>query len=202
MIIICDYGAGNVGSIRNIIKRVGGQVECSHDPDIIAKADKIILPGVGHFDHCMGKFKGAGLVEPIINAQKRGAIILGICVGMQMLLESSEEGQEQGLGFIAGFNQKFAFGADNMRPIPQMGWNRVVPANPNPLLPPTNADKRFYFVHSYHANVKNSDNIMAYSFYGYQFASAIMAGNVFGVQFHPEKSHQFGLDLFKRFIAL
>ncbi len=201
-IVICDYGCGNIGSIANILRRVGANPIVENNPENIAKADKIILPGVGHFDHCMASFRAKNMESPIRQAINNGAKLLGICVGMQMLLESSEEGVEKGLGLIKGTNLKFNFPKEYHKKIPHMGWNLVYPQFANRLLPQTNQERRFYFVHSYYASCADDANILAKCQYGIGFACAIFKDNIYGVQFHPEKSHQYGMELMKAFIAL
>jgi len=201
MVCIIDYGLGNLGSLQNMLKRIDNSVIISSAKDDIAKADKLILPGVGTFDTGMTNLNSLGLVE-ILNDQvlEKKKKILGICLGAQLMLNSSEEGNEKGLSWVDG--KVIRFNASNGIKIPHMGWNDLQD-NGSPLFnnmpeqPP-----RFYFVHSYHFSFQNSDYSTSTAIYGYKFSASFNRDNIFGVQFHPEKSHQFGLNLLKNFIAL
>lgn len=201
-VVIADYGVGNLGSLANIIKKVGGKSEICSDPDRIGAADKLILPGVGAFDHGMRCLDRSGLRQPLEQAAlRRGVPVLGICLGMQLMLSRSEEGQLPGLGWIEGSVTRFQGGAGSPR-VPHMGWNAARPVRDNPLLPDGHAPQRFYFVHSYKAECARPQDVMAVTDYGVEFCSAFARDNIYGVQFHPEKSHLFGMDLFKRFLQL
>ncbi len=201
MIVVIDYGIGNVGSIINMFKKIGIPSVLSNDIDQIKKADKLILPGVGSFDIGMQKLNESGLLDAI----KKHAVedqkpLLGICLGMQMLGRKSEEGKEAGLGFIPFDNKRFVFGSDTDLKIPHMGWNITVGIKEkDPLLEGLITEQRYYFVHSYHAVCDNEDNVLMRTEYGYSFASAVRKGNIYGVQFHPEKSHKFGMALLENF---
>lgn len=201
-LIIVDYHVGNLGSIKNMLKRIGHRAEISSDSEVIRQADKLILPGVGSFDAGVKKIHELGLYEPLNQAVlEQGKPILGICVGMQLMLEASEEGEQQGFGWIKGRNQKFKFTQSNSSlKVPHMGWNYVHPNNNHPLLQGYEATPRFYFVHSYHATDVVPEEALAHTQYGYSFPSAIQQNNIFGVQFHPEKSHKWGMQLFTNFV--
>lgn len=202
IILIANYGMGNLGSIANMIKKVGGKAEICSDPGGIANADKLILPGVGAFDHGMRSLQESGLREAMEGAVLRRCVpVLGICLGMQLMLASSEEGQMAGLGWIAGRATRFQGGAAALR-VPHMGWNSVRPVRDNPLLPAGDVTQRFYFVHSYKVECDDPADAIGVSEYGGQFCSAFGRGNIFGVQFHPEKSHAYGMAMFKRFLEL
>lgn len=204
MITIIDYGAGNIKSIRNMLKKIGVKSMISNDPDQIAKADKLILPGVGHFDYGMRSLKASGLIQ--ILEQKvliEKTQILGICLGAQLLGKRSEEGVEPGLGWID--MEIVHFHKNKMpdgRKVPNMGWNYIRPAKSSPLLEGLGELARFYFVHTYHMNPNRKEDALTYSSYGYEFASSVSYGNIYGVQFHPEKSHKYGMQLLKNFIAI
>ena len=202
MLTIIDYGVGNLSSIKNMLKRVGVDSVISDKPEDIAAASKLILPGVGAFDTCVEKLRSSDLIS-VLEQQvlNKRTPILGLCVGMQLLLEGSEEGRLPGLGWIKGKNIKFRqheMTADLK--VPHMGWTDVEPANPSKLLEGI-ADPRFYFVHSYHAQLVNPEDGSIRARYGYPFIAGVARENILGVQFHPEKSHKFGMKLFENFVA-
>jgi glutamine amidotransferase len=202
MIVIVDYKMGNLGSITNIIKKVGYSSVITSDIETIAKADKIILPGVGSFDRAMQNLNQLNLL-PVLNekALVQKVPFLGICLGMQLLTEKSEEGNVNGLGWIEGEIVKFNFEKNNKHlKIPHMGWNAIMLPSPHILFDEMYDDPRFYFVHSYYAVCKKEENILAKTRYGNEFVSGLKKDNIMGVQFHPEKSHKFGMKLFKNFI--
>ena len=198
MITIIDYGMGNIGSIENMIKKLGFKSLITSDPKIISRSSKIILPGVGSFDEGMKNLSKLKIVAALKEANKKGAKILGICLGMQLLTKSSEEGELAGLGFINAKTIKFKLSKDHK--IPHMGWNYVDIKSKNKLTLDLIQKSRFYFVHSYHVVCEDKSNVMMVTNYGVEFTSAIVKNNVFGVQFHPEKSHKFGLKLMENFI--
>lgn len=202
MIVVIDYEMGNVGSILNMIKKAGGEAVLSQDPARIETAEKLILPGVGSFDTGMQNLEKLGLV----NVLRRRVItervpILSICLGMQLLSERSEEGALPGLGFIKGNTTKFKFDKTNANlRIPHMGWNSVNIKKESPLFYQMYENPVFYFVHSYHVMCDSPENVVTTTDYGYEFTSSLQKDNVFGTQFHPEKSHKYGLKLMKNFV--
>jgi len=201
MITIIDYGMGNLGSIINMIKRIGYSSEVTFDISQIQAASKIILPGVGHYDKAMQNIASLGLKEIIL---KKALIdktpMLGICLGMQIMGNQSEEGIEKGLGLIDADFKKFSFSSDSKLKIPHMGWNTIETNKESSLFKNMPVASRFYFVHSFHAVCNNESDILTTTHYGYNFTSSFAKGNINGVQFHPEKSHQFGMQLLKNFI--
>ena len=204
MILIIDYGIGNPGSIRNMLKKIGVEAVISSNIPDIEKADKLILPGVGAFDNGMKNLRERGLI-PALNDKviNQKIPILGICLGMQLLTNKSEEGKLEGLGLIDAETVKFRFNAanDNLR-IPHMGWNQIKSIKKSPLVNGVEENSRFYFVHSYHVVCRNNEDILAIANYGYDFVAAVNRDNIFGVQFHPEKSHKFGMQILKNFAEL
>jgi glutamine amidotransferase len=203
MITIVNYGLGNLGSIFNMLKKIGIKSAISSDLYEIAQAQKIILPGVGHFDRAMERINRTGLKDVLDEkALKERVPILGICLGMQLLTKSSEEGQLPGLGWIPAKTIRFNFSNDLNLKIPHMGWNLVFRSTPSPLTQGFEGEYRFYFVHSYHAKVEDEKYSILKTNHGYPFDSAIQNGNIFGVQFHPEKSHKFGMTLLENFARI
>jgi glutamine amidotransferase len=202
MIVIVDYGVGNVGSVLNMLRKIGAKARVSRAIADIEASDKLILPGVGHFGHGMNKLAETGLI-PVLEEQvlTRSKPILGICLGMQMMTQGSEESDVPGLGWIDAASSQFPV-THGLR-VPHMGWNNVHPG-PTVRLFDRNATEteRFYFVHSYYVHTTNPDHTAANCLYGVDFAAAFEVGNIFGVQFHPEKSHLFGMRLLRRFVAL
>ena len=201
MIIIIDYGMGNLGSIRNMLKKIGAPAAISGDLQEIADADKLILPGIGAFDNGMQKLNDLGMIS-VLNQRVLVDKIptLGICLGMQLMTRSSEEGHLPGLGWFEANTVRFDFGANEQSlKLPHMGWNHVQSARPSPLLDEMYEDPRFYFVHSYHVVCQRQENVMLRATYGYEFVAGIERDNIAGVQFHPEKSHKFGMKLIENF---
>lgn len=202
MITIVDYGMGNVGSIKNMLKYIGKESTITSDPDKIYKASKLILPGVGSFDIAMRNIEKHNLLEVLnLKALKEKIPILGICLGMQILTNDSEEGISKGLGWINANTKKFKLNETKFK-IPHMGWNTVKVANENLLSKQFHTDTRFYFVHSYFVKVNDEKNSILKTQYHINFDSAINNDNIYGVQFHPEKSHKNGMQLFKNFIKI
>jgi glutamine amidotransferase len=208
LIVILDYGMGNPASISNMLRKVGAKSEISMEIEAIKRADAIILPGVGAFDNGITKIKASGVLEliedKVLNEKKP---FLGICLGMQLLFEESEEGNEPGLGWLSGSVKRFNFSSlpDSTKyKIPHMGWNSVETetASSSLLFEGLETGNRFYFVHSFHAQCQDSSNVSGTTHYGYDFACAVQKENIFGVQFHPEKSHRFGMAFFKNFTAM
>jgi imidazole glycerol-phosphate synthase subunit HisH len=201
MIVIVDYNIGNIGSIVNMLKRIGTQAVVSSQPEVILKADKLILPGVGAFDNGMKKLRSSGLIDVLeqkVFVEK--TCILGICLGAQLMTQCSEEGQEPGLGWVKSRTIRF-FSQQKLTGyrVPHMGWNEVTQSKKSPLFHHVPEDARFYFLHSYHFDFKETEDELAVTNYGYRFTSAFEVDNFFGVQFHPEKSHKFGMALLQSF---
>lgn len=201
MIAIIDYGLGNVGSIRNMLKVIGEKSTVTADGSVIETADKLILPGVGSFDAGMESLNKSGLREIILQqVLDKGKPVLGICLGMQLLGMGSEEGKLEGLGLIPFENRRFCFEDDWDLKIPHMGWDLVDFRKDHPLTANLDGRQRYYFVHSYHAVCDKEEYVLMTCEYGYKFAAAVAKGNVMGVQFHPEKSHNFGLALLENYV--
>lgn len=203
MIVIIDYQVGNLVSISNMLKRAGGNSVISSNIDVIGNASKLILPGVGSFDYGMKKLRETCLIE-ILNQKVLvdKVPILGICLGMQLMTKHSEEGNEKGLGWIDASTVKFNFKEQhNDYKVPHMGWNDVNNIQNNGLFNEL-GQSRFYFVHSYFVKCNDSLNSMCTTNYGFEFVSGILKDNIMGVQFHPEKSHKYGMQLMTNFINL
>ena len=204
MVVIVNFGVGNVGSIANMLNRIGVEAAVSSASDSIARADRLILPGVGAFDPAMERLLASGLVEVLHHRVFEDRIpLLGICLGMQLLTERSEEGRLPGLGWIPAETVRFRLpeGVTNVR-IPHMGWNTVTPRRGALLFDSAPPDARFYFAHSYHVRCRDEQHVMATTRHGVEFHSAVRRDNILGTQFHPEKSHRFGMDLLRAFAAL
>lgn len=204
MITIIDYGMGNLGSIRNMLKKAGGDSIISSETDAIKNASKLILPGVGSFDRAMSNLKELDLIKLLNQKVLSDKIpVLGICLGMQLLANSSDEGVLPGLGWINGHVKKFKIPLASNLKIPHMGWNVVMDIKKNDLFKSMpHEELRYYFVHSYYFDVINKHDIIGETHHGVKFASAVNKDNIYGVQFHPEKSHKFGMQLLKNFILL
>jgi glutamine amidotransferase len=204
MIGIINYGSGNVQAIANIYNRTNFSYEIIQDPIQLKSVDKLILPGVGDFDETIKVLDSSGLRnalnEEVLIKKKP---VLGICVGMQILCNDSEEGNQKGLGWIEGNVKKFDILTIKEKPfIPHMGWNNVVPKISHDLFKDIDIELGFYFVHSYYFKTLNSNNILGTTFYGEEFTSAVFNENIFGVQFHPEKSHSNGIQLLSNFARI
>jgi glutamine amidotransferase len=202
MIVIIDYGMGNLGSIFNMLKKVGAKAKVTADLGEIAAAEKLILPGVGAFDNGMNRIKEMNLTALLHQRVMEDKIpILGVCLGMQLFTRSSQEGTSPGLGWIEAETVRFNFEtAKNSLKIPHMGWNLINIKQESPLFNGLHDEPRFYFVHSYHAVCHNKNNILTETFYGYNFVSSFVNDNIIGVQFHPEKSHKYGMRFLKNFV--
>jgi len=199
-IAIIDYGMGNLGSILNMLKKIGAGGRISSDPDVIRNADRLILPGVGAFDQGMANLDRLGLIPVLNETVLDGRTpVLGICLGMQLMTKTSEEGKTAGLGWIDAKTVKFHHDPPLALKVPHMGWNVIIPKKGSPLLTGMYTDPRFYFVHSFHAVCADPEDILSTTPYGYEFTSSFQRGNIIGVQFHPEKSHKFGMRLLKNF---
>jgi imidazole glycerol-phosphate synthase subunit HisH len=200
-IVVVDYDAGNVGSVINICRKAGGEAVVSSDPEAISAAGKLILPGVGHFGHAMEKLMSSGIAAALEEAVvRRKAPILGICLGMQLLTHYSEEGDAQGLGFVAARTTRFRHGPGSDLKAPHMGWNTVEIARADALTERLPEQPRFYFVHSYFVTCECEEDVLMRTAHGVSFVSALQRDNIRGAQFHPEKSHKFGLALIRNFI--
>ena len=195
---------GNLGSIENMLRKIGAEVKVSSGKSDMLSARKIILPGVGAFDKGMTRLRELGLVEVLEERVIGGKVpILGICLGMQLFTKGSEEGILPGLGWIDAETVRFRFEGEltNLK-IPHMGWNTIEVRQPGSILDDINEEPRFYFVHSYHVQCVNQANILATTRYGIPFHSAIIRGNIIGTQFHPEKSHKYGMKVLQNFVNI
>jgi imidazole glycerol-phosphate synthase subunit HisH len=201
MIAIIDYGMGNLGSIRNMLRRIGVASAITGNVDEILAAPKILLPGVGRFDAAMREIEARGLRD-VLNrkALDQRVPTLGICLGMQLITRGSEEGNCEGLGWIGGEARRFP-PSDGLK-VPHMGWNRVRLTRDSPLTAGLDDEARFYFVHSYYVTTDRPEDSVLTAEYGVTFTAAMEAGNIFGAQFHPEKSHKFGMQLLANFAGL
>jgi imidazole glycerol-phosphate synthase subunit HisH len=201
VITIVDYGLGNLGSVRNMLKRIGVPATITGDLDTIAKAEKLLLPGVGAFDNAMERIDSSGL-RPVLDhkAMVERIPVLGICLGMQLLMHSSEEGERPGLGWIAG--GAYRFPAEGSLKVPHMGWNLVEVAGDSPLTRDLPEESRFYFVHSYYVRADDEKHAVLKARHGVPFDAALQRDNIFGAQFHPEKSHRFGMKLLENFARI
>jgi glutamine amidotransferase len=202
MITIIDYGMGNLGSIKNMLKKIGTPSEITADKSLIKNASKLILPGVGSFDKAITNLNELGMTELIKEKASEGIPVLGICLGMQLLADGSEEGVQAGLGIVPGKVIKFQV-PSNLK-VPHMGWNHVSFTSKCPLYAGFEAleETRFYFVHTYHYEVTDNSTISGTTEYAYPFISSVQKGKIHGVQFHPEKSHRYGMALLKNFVEL
>ena len=204
MIAIVDYGLGNVEAIATIYRRLDIPVCVASSVQGIAEADRIVLPGVGAFDRAMTRLNDSGVRAALEDAAVvKHKPILGICIGMQMMASGSDEGSMPGLGWIEGRVKRFDFDSDvPALPLPHMGWNDVKPRRNDDLFRGLDSGARFYFLHSYFFAAANDENVLALTEYNSSYASSVNAGNVFGVQFHPEKSHQWGVQLLRNFAEM
>lgn len=203
MIAIINYGVGNLTSILNMHRRLGIDAMITEDSGEIEKADKILLPGVGHFDSCMQNFNRSGL-RPLVEkrALEEKIPVLGICVGAQMMTRGSEEGVEKGLGWVNADTIKFRLPASGSLKVPHMGWTDIHYSRPEGLWKDMPDEPRFYFAHSYHFKFDTDQYVTVSADYGYDFTCGFRKDNIFGVQFHPEKSHKYGMKLIANFAAL
>lgn len=201
MITVIDYGLGNLASVKNMIKKVGGESIITSDLDHINASTKIVLPGVGNFAMGMKNLRERNLID-VLNKKiiEDKVPVMGICLGMQLLTSHSEEGDCEGLGWIKGRTRSFKLSGVNDK-IPHMGWADVVfKKDHSPITAKLPVNPRFYFVHSYYVDCENEEHVFAKSTYGIEFTCGIKSDNIYGFQFHPEKSHKFGMALFKSFV--
>jgi imidazole glycerol-phosphate synthase subunit HisH len=202
-ITIIDYGMGNLRSVQKKIQQVGAGVEITSDLDKILRAEKLLLPGVGHFANGINKLKESG-IRDILNRKVllEKTPILGICLGMQLMAKQSEEGGVEGLGWFDADVVKFTIKDKLKYKVPHMGWNSAVIEKESLLFKEVPNDAMFYFVHSFHIKCNDDKDILTSSEYEYNFTSAIQKDNVYGTQFHPEKSHDWGEEVFRNFVNL
>jgi glutamine amidotransferase len=203
MIVIVDHGMGNLGSVHNMLRKIGAEGVRTADPAMIRQADKIILAGIGAFDGAVGRLAELGLVD-VLNEMvlERRVPTLGVCLGMQLMARSSEEGSQAGLGWLDAEVRRFSFPPGQGLPVPHMGWEAVHLTRPSPLFADDGEERRFYFSHAYHLVCHDPGDVAATATYGYEFAAAVQRGNILGTQFHPEKSHVFGAELYRRFVGM
>lgn len=202
MITLVNYGLGNIFAFRNIYSRLNIPVQIASNKDDLFRAEKLILPGVGAFDWAMSRLNSSGMRERLDElVLEQRAYVLGICVGMQMMANGSEEGELPGLGWVPGRVRRFDESVLRTKThLPHMGWNTVAP-NRHPLFTRIEHPE-FYFLHSYFFEPDSPDSVLAHTDYGTRFASAVYRDHIFGVQFHPEKSHDWGVKLLRNFAAL
>jgi imidazole glycerol-phosphate synthase subunit HisH len=204
MIHIVNYGLGNVQAFANMYKRLGIEARLVTTADELAGAKRIILPGVGAFDHAVTLLDQSGMrpvLQDLVTNQK--VPVLGICVGMQILADSSDEGQLAGLGWVPGRVRSFATDAQAAKlPLPHMGWNDVRPTQKSALFEGLETDARFYFLHSFYFEIAEGGETLATAQYGMDFSCSVRSGNVYGIQCHPEKSHHWGAQLLKNFAEI
>lgn len=197
-VIIIDFGVGNLRSIQKMFERVGTRALISSDPETIASAERLILPGVGHFGSTMSAFRESGLEQPLRYAVSKGAALLGLCVGAQMLMTHGDEGDMPGLDLVKGRVVRFDFGEGSCLKIPHMGWRSLRLLRSSALFA-DGTTPRFYFTHSYYPHPVDAAHTIATAKYGYDFAAVFSRDRIWGVQFHPEKSHVFGMNLLSQF---
>ena len=203
MITIVDYGTANLGSMQNMLRRLGIETRRAVTPDAIRTATKLILPGVGAFDHGMTALEERGLVAAIKERVQEDEVpILGVCLGMQILSNGSEEGALPGLGLIRGFCRRLSGRPEEGIRVPHMGWKAVHPRRADALLAGLESGARFYFVHSYHLVCEYADEVLATARHGEEFAAMVGRARIYGAQFHPEKSHRYGMRLLRNFAGL
>lgn len=202
MVTVIDYGAGNIGSLVKIFEKIGATVTVAETAEQVAAAERIVLPGVGHFARAMETLRERGLVDALNERVRNDRVpFLGICLGMQLMARHSEEGDAPGLGWIDADCVRFDIsGKDDTLKVPNMGWRHIAPPDGHPLFPPLDRPWRFYFVHSYHMKVTDPGEVLATSDHGGAFTAAVAKDNMLGVQFHPEKSHRFGMTFLERFL--
>lgn len=202
MITVIDYGVGNIGALLNMFEYLGIEAQASDDPRVISSADQLVLPGVGAFDKAMATLRGRQLLAPLNEAVlERRVPVLGVCLGMQLLARRSEEGSEPGLGWIDADVRRITLPAGSGLKVPHIGWMEVRPTRRSALFDPALPAERFYFDHGYHMVCDRPENVTAVIDYGTELCCAVESGHIVGVQFHPEKSHRFGMRLLKAFAS-
>ena len=202
-LVVVDYGAGNTGSVVNMCRRIGAEPVVTSVPEVIDRSTKLLLPGVGAFDPAIDSLRGSGALEALLRRIAQGVITLGICLGMQLLFEGSEEGTKPGLSLIPGFVKRLPARTEiGEVSIPHMGWSPLRTTRSHPLIAGLSEDARFYFVHSYAAVPEVEADVLSLSAHGDDFVSVVAHENVLGVQFHPEKSHRHGKSLLRNFIEM
>lgn len=205
-VTIVDYGIGNLRSIEKAFEAIGASVHRTDRPDDLRRAERLVLPGVGAFGACIGEIRRRGLEQPIHAFVETGRPFIGVCVGMQLLFEESDErGQHTGLGLLPGRVVRFperSAASNELLKVPHMGWNTIKPRLSGSLFEGLPQESFFYFVHSYHPQPSNDSDILATTEYGHRFPAVVGRDNVFGVQFHPEKSQHNGLRILRNFAAL
>jgi imidazole glycerol-phosphate synthase subunit HisH len=203
MIAIIDHGMGNLGSVHNMLRKIGADSVRTADPDTILRADKLVLAGIGAFDGAADRLAELGLVDLLNDlVLDRHVPVLGVCLGMQLMARSSEEGVQSGLGWLDADVRRFSFPPGAALPVPHMGWQVIALSRSSPLFDDDGTEKRFYFSHAYHLECHDPDDVVATATYGYEFPVAVHRGNILGTQFHPEKSHVFGAEVYRRFVRL
>ncbi len=204
MLMIIDYGIGNLGSIKNMIQHVGADAYITNEPSQLKNATGIILPGVGSFGRGMDLLHKGNWIDALNSRTLQGGVpTLGICLGMQLMARQSEESTGiEGLGWLEADVVRFQCGKEDRLRVPHMGWNTVKPRPHSALIENDGVEKRFYFVHSYHVICDYETDIAGTTSYGQTFVSSVQHGNIFGIQPHPEKSHRFGMNVFKKFLGM
>ena len=202
-VVVVDLEVSNVGSVANMLRRIGADVLVTKDAATLASADRVILPGVGAFDGAARQLHATGLAAALGEVVARGVPLLGVCLGMQLLADSSEEGTEPGLGLIPGEARRLPTVVDGVRyPVPHMGWNTVSVDPASSLALVGEEDRRFYFVHSFAVRCEDPADAVGTTWHGEPFTSVVQRGNVAGVQFHPEKSHRHGMALLASWVGI
>jgi glutamine amidotransferase len=202
MITIINYGLGNLGSIQNMLRKIGQRSIITSNPEEILQSSKIILPGVGSFDTGIERLMKLGIYDVLelkVNVEK--VPVLGVCLGVQLMTKSSEEGEMKGLGWFDANTFRFNFSqTDSKLSLPNMGWQNVVIKKQTPLFENMPLDARFYFAHNFYLKSNIEEDISLTSFYGHEYTVGLEKGNILGVQFHPEKSHKYGIILYNNFV--
>ena len=201
-VAIVDLGLGNIGAVVNMLRRAGATACLVSHPNELNQYSKVMLPGVGSFDAGISKLDLAGFRPALHDYVNSGRALLGICLGMQLLADGSEEGHMPGLGLVPGTVKRFSFELERALKVPHMGWNQVTRSKEHPLTMGLDDSTRFYFVHSYYFKCEDKQDELLSTQYGVDFSSGVQRDNVMGVQFHPEKSHRHGMQLIKNFVEL